>query len=373
MSISRDHFISMPFLQLGSVKQSKLDVSEGCDLWSPIFVFVWRCRPLLVAGDLLFSVNLCRHQRCNSLILQDSGITLLYKLTCEGQCHLILHAVWAAKVMHWSRCVRGGHDRYGWYFRGCGELWWCTQTHQKLLCCSGSVAGLSNLIWAKPGWASVWTQLLPSLTWKEKHNRITFIVDYFRIQVESLKNNFVLSVLSTREACTSRAPIWEAWLSFVWAVDLQRRTTQAAIQQPRYENNVELLLHLTSLVHPFALFLNVQFMFICKTTHRYQRFVEFRTNMWIKVIFNIFSKECLSLFKCYWLQFPLYFLSWNLETHKKVFFLGCAYIIWAHQLESHVYVNDGSFGLIIVQIGYGICYVNPVFSVLPLWFQSKFC
>lgn len=171
----------------------------------------------------------------------------------------------------------------------------------------------------------------------------------------------------------THAPIWEAWLSFVWAVDLQRRTIQAAIQKLRYENNVDLLLDLISLVQPFALFLNVQYVFICKMTHHYQTFAAFRTNTWIKGIFNIFFKASLSLLKCYWLQFPLYFLWWNLETHKKVFSHGCAYIIWAHQLESYVYVNDGRFGLVIVQIGYGICYVNPVFSVLPLWFQSKFC
>lgn len=162
------HVNSKRPLYLNAFPQTGLcEIERVRCFWSIWSVVTYFCFPMEMqtspgSRDLLFSVNLCRHQRCNSLILQDSGITLLYKLTFGGQCHLILHAVWAAKVMDWSCCVCGGHNRYGWYFCGCGELRWCRQTHQKLLCCSGSVVGLSNLIWAKLAWASVWTQLVPS-------------------------------------------------------------------------------------------------------------------------------------------------------------------------------------------------------------------
>ena len=177
--ISRRPWYLSAFTPLGSVKWSKLDAFTVFDLCSPVFFFLWRCRPLLVARDLLFSVDLCRHLRCNSLILRDLGITVWKLLVFGGQCLLILCAVWAAKIMHWSYGGGGGRGRCDWYCCGCRE--WCRQTHQKLLCCSGSVVGMSDLIWPKLAWASVRTQLLPSPTWKEKHHVIVFIFDFFQI------------------------------------------------------------------------------------------------------------------------------------------------------------------------------------------------
>lgn len=362
------------FTPLGSVKWSKLDDFKVFDLWSPIFFFLWRCRPLLVARDLLFSVNLCGHLRCNSLILQDSEITLWKILAFGGQCHLILRSVWAAKIMHRSCSGRGGHYRCGWYFCGCRELWWYRQTHQKLLCCSSSVrwtvrhhmgnagpeqACKRNFLHLPLGRRStVWSSsslIVSDSRLNQSYSRmILFCFGHWRDLHESYSLLGSLAVISlscipTEESSTNS-------------------NTTAEIQK-----NVDLLLHLTSLVHPFAFLLYLQCKFICKTTHHYQTLAAFRTNTWSKVIFSIFLKASFVLLKCYWLEFPLYFLWWNLEIYKKVFSVGCVCIIWAHQLESHVYVNDGRFGLIIVQIGYGICYVNPLFSVLPLWFQSKFC
>lgn len=62
--------------------------------------------------------------------------------------------------------------------------------------------------------------------------------------------------------------------------------------------NVDLLLHLTSLVNPFAFSLYLRCKFICQTTHHYQALAAFRTNTWNKVIFSIFLKASFVLLKC---------------------------------------------------------------------------
>lgn len=173
MQIPRAHFILVPFPYLALWNWASQTLSK-CLMCGCLSSFSFGDAGISWLQETCFrQLTIVDAQDANHWFAKIQG--LYSESSWHLECSVILfYILFELPLLSWLCSGHGGVYRCGWYFCGCGELWWNRQAHQKLPCCWSSVMGLSDFICTELAQAWESARLPPSPTWKEKHVMIIF-------------------------------------------------------------------------------------------------------------------------------------------------------------------------------------------------------